>query len=78
MFNWSISNDPMGGVEVKIKWDFGDLVDIDFTPFDYVLLRECEKSPSIADKLLAIELIARKLEALAGNTPIAPPAEREG
>ena len=33
-----------------------------FTEADYQVLRECEGSDSIADKLLALELIVRRVE----------------
>jgi len=31
-------------------------------PVDQALIEECNKSPSVADKLLALECIARKIE----------------
>ncbi len=39
-----------------------ELVCPQFTDFDRALFRECEKSNSVADKLLALETIARRIE----------------
>ncbi|HUU88395.1 MAG TPA: hypothetical protein VMX17_11680 [Candidatus Glassbacteria bacterium] len=39
-----------------------DMMDVNFTDFDRSILKDCEKSNSIADKILALELIARRIE----------------
>ena len=36
--------------------------------FDFLLLRECESSDAISDKLLALELMARKIEQGSSST----------
>lgn len=46
-----------------------DLVHIPLYDFDKKLLEECSKSNSVADKLLALETIARRLEQLNPNKP---------
>lgn len=40
----------------------GDLERFIPEPFDLALIRECDQSASIADKLLALECIARRIE----------------
>lgn len=62
MLVWEIGHDPLGKVSLTVSWNRADLVDIDLTPFDLRLLRECEASDAFADKLLAAEMIVRKLE----------------
>lgn len=62
MVVWEIGNDPLGKVSLTVSWNREDLVDIDLTPFDLWLLRECDASDAFADKLLAAEMIVRKLE----------------
>jgi len=39
-----------------------ELRSVRFTDFDRALFRECEDSESIADKLLALETVARRIE----------------
>ena len=39
-----------------------DMITVNLYQFDHVLLAECDASPSIADKLLGLECIARRLE----------------
>ena len=50
----------------KIIWSFSynslELVLIRLNKWDKLLIKECERSDSIADKLLALECIARKIE----------------
>ena len=48
-----------------------DFFEIELDDFDRLLLRECDKSNKISDKLLALETIARKLEK-ASNKRIEP------
>ena len=62
MLKWEIGHDPLGKVSMSVSWDQADMIDIDLTPFDLMLLRECEVSTDFSDKLLAAELIVRKLE----------------
>lgn len=40
-----------------------DFFDIDLDPLDMALIDECSKSNKISDKLLMLEMIARKVEA---------------
>ncbi len=62
MVVWEIGQDPLGKVSLTVSWNWADLVDIDLTSFDLRLLRECDASDAFADKLVAAELIVRKLE----------------
>lgn len=39
-----------------------DLTKVDLTEFDRALIAECEKSDLISDRLLVLEMLARKLE----------------
>ena len=39
-----------------------DLRDVNLTNFDALLLSECEKSPKISDKVLALETLVRRIE----------------
>jgi len=39
-----------------------NLTKVIFTDFDRVLLGECEKSNKISDKVLALEMITRRIE----------------
>jgi hypothetical protein len=48
---------------LTVEWSDWDLVQLDFDGFERMLLRECEQSVSLADILLGLELIARKIEA---------------
>ena len=47
-----------------MSWDQQDVILLDLAPFDIALLRECEASQSGADKLLAAEMLVRKMEAV--------------
>lgn len=62
MLAWKMVHDPLGKVSLAVSWNLSDLVDIDLTSFDLRLLRECDASDAFADKLLAAEMIVRKLE----------------
>lgn len=62
MLYWEIVHDPLGKVSLSVSWDRADLIDLSFTAFDLRLLRACEASDACADKLLAAEMIVRKLE----------------
>lgn len=48
---------------LTVEWSDWDLVQLDLDGFERMLLRECEQSESLADILLGLELIARKIEA---------------
>ena len=48
---------------LTVEWSDWDLVQLDFDGFERMLLRECEQPVSLADILLGLELIARKIEA---------------
>lgn len=45
-----------------LTFDEDELERIRLTPMDRALLRECEESDSIADMLLGLETIARRIE----------------
>lgn len=64
MLKWEMAQSPLGDCSFTISWSRLDLLPIDLTPFDLLLLRECEASPSGADKLLAVEMLVRKMEAV--------------
>lgn len=48
---------------LTVEWSDWDLVQLDLDGFERMLLRECGQSVSLADILLGLELIARKIEA---------------
>jgi len=45
-----------------IEFNLFDFVMVKLDWQDRILLQECNKSTSVADKLLALEMIARKIE----------------
>lgn len=45
--------------EIHISISFSEMVNVSLDNFDRVLLAKCNKSNSIADKLLGLETIAR-------------------
>lgn len=46
----------------QLEIDATDVLEAALDPTDRALLRECEHSSSISDKLLALETIARRVE----------------
>ncbi len=54
--------DQFGKKTFTVEWDDWDLVRLDLGPTDMALLRACDESNSIADKLLGLECLARRLE----------------
>ena len=54
-------------IEFRLKINGSELMQIKFNKFDYALIDECEKSSTISDTLLALEMIARKIEESQGN-----------
>ena len=61
--------------EVKNIWHYNlelnasDLAEIDLDRYDMALLSECEDG-SIADKLIGLECIARKIESVNNDTTV--------
>lgn len=47
----------------RFEIDDAELAHIRYTQFDRLLLKECEESILASDKFLALELMARKIEA---------------
>jgi len=47
---------------VMLKLDCFEIRCAKLTDFDRALFRECEESSSVADKLLALETMARRIE----------------
>lgn len=47
---------------VSLVFEGFELRSVKLTDFDRALLRECEESSSIADRLLAFETMARRIE----------------
>lgn len=45
-----------------LEWDEHDLIHLDLDGMDRRLLAECSHSDGIADKLLGLECLARRLE----------------
>ena len=64
MLRWEMVQSPLGDCSLTVSWSHLDLLPIDLTPFDLAFLRECETSPLGADKLLAVEMLVRKMEAV--------------
>ena len=54
-------------IKVVIEIDRSRLIPLLLTDFDHALLAECAKSHKISDKLLALELLARKEEEQLGK-----------
>lgn len=46
-----------------------ELIRVPLTAADRLVLQDCESSDSVADKLLALELIARKIEQSSDSKP---------
>lgn len=59
---WELVCDPLGGRRLHVKWNEMDLIHLRLDPFDFALLHECDSSSKLSDKLLALELLARKYE----------------
>lgn len=51
-----------GDFHMMLKIDQLEIMCAKLTDFDRALFRECEESKSIADKLLALETMARRIE----------------
>lgn len=49
-------------IRINIIIYLSDFLEVELDNFDRFLLKECNKSNKISDKLLALETIARKLE----------------
>lgn len=49
------------------EWDEFDLIPLGLGQFELALLRECDASDSMADKLLALEMLVRKYEHYRAN-----------
>lgn len=49
-------------IEYKLTITGGDMAAVELLGFDKLLLRECETSGKISDKLLALETLARRIE----------------
>ena len=64
MLKWAMTHSPLGEFSLTVSWDQQDLIPLALAPFDIALLRECEASQSGADKLLAAEMLVRKMEAV--------------
>lgn len=45
-----------------LEIEAGDMLNVELSQTDRALLRECEQSGSISDKLLALETITRRIE----------------
>ncbi len=55
--------DPANQQDVfQIKIRDSDYVLAELQPFDRLLIKECEKSQLVSDKLLALETIIRRME----------------
>ncbi len=52
-----------GARVLRVEWSDWDIVQLDLDGFDRALLRECDQSMTLADILLGLEMIARKIEA---------------
>jgi len=50
------------GIEIKVTVDNLDILEFKPDEFSTLLFKECRGSSSIADKLLALECLVRKLE----------------
>ena len=62
MLKWEMIYSPLGEFSLTVSWDQQDVILLDLAPFDIAFLRECEASQSGADKLLAAEMLVRKME----------------
>ena len=51
-----------GAKEYRLEIRGYDLLSLKLDPFDMRLMSECEASESIADKLLMLEMLARRYE----------------
>lgn len=59
---WELSRGPLGDCSLSVRWDEMELALLDLSAFDFALLRECDTSLVLSDKLLALEMLARKIE----------------
>lgn len=47
---------------LTVEWTDFDLMTVELDAFDLAFLRECDNSTSMADKILAVEMLVRKHE----------------
>ena len=59
---WREWKEPDGTQKVCIEITLTDQLRAKLQNWDHLLLRECEKSTSIADKVLGLEMITRRIE----------------
>ena len=64
MLKWAMTYSPLGEFSLTVSWDQQDVLLLALSQFDIAFLRECEASQSCADKLLAAEMLVRKMEAV--------------
>jgi len=64
-------------VTYTLKIDDADMCAVNLTAFDHMMLRECEGSESIADKMLALETLCRRVEE-SSKAPSSSPMQMEG
>lgn len=62
----------MGQHQFTLTWEADELANIKLDAADLALLRECDKSLSVADKLLGLECLARRLEQHVASNPQPP------
>lgn len=48
--------------QLYVEWNDSDLFHIKLDAFDHAILRECDESPNLSDKLLALQMLVRKIE----------------
>ncbi len=60
---WTLTNESWPRKNrLVVEWDTCDLTRVQLDPWDLALLRECDVSPRLSDKLLALEMLARKVD----------------
>lgn len=66
MAKWEIKsmerNSLEGGITATFEYNGDDLRKINLSSLDHKLLEECEKSDKASDKLLALEMLFRRME----------------
>lgn len=55
--------------EFYVRWNEHDLITLQLDDVDLALLRECDASPLLSDKLLALEMLARRIEQAQESLP---------
>lgn len=60
--HWELRTNFDRTKEIHVKWDDIDLASLQYDNFDLALLRECDESMKLSDKLLALEMLVRKME----------------